>query len=166
MKKVLALAIIATLTIFSCRTAKAQTSNPVHQMLGSVRGLLGDTVTNTGTGYDSIILNQNYSNGLIEVQCTKISGTLGGVLKIQACNTTGPLTNFSHWNTLNDSATVTNTTGEKSYYFQIPSFRQGTAGITQPVATELPYYIYRILWTGTGTMSGSIKSYACLRLKQ
>lgn len=145
-------------------TAVAQTNSPVQQMPGHVRGLKGDTVTNTGTVYDSVILKLNYSAASIEVQCTKISGTLGGILKVQALN---QMSATPSWTTLTDTATVTNTAGMKAYLFQLPGANWvNNAGVLKNgTPASLPYYIYRILWTGTGTMSGSMKSYACLRLK-
>lgn len=156
MKKTLLLIIALGLFI----VGSAQVSSPVIQMKGHVHAITGDTITNTGTVYDSIALNLSYSCATIEVQCTKISGTLGGTLKLQVCNKTG-LSTVPNWTTLQDTATVTNTAGSKSYFFQLPGIQsKANDGIfTWPVPPFLPYYCYRILWTGTGTMSGSMKSY-------
>lgn len=175
--KNLSLAIFATLSllILSCKVAKTQTTSPVHQMFrpplgfAGVSGTSADTITNTGTAYDSINLLLAYRTGVIEVQCTKISGTLAGTLKIQAAIANGYATGPS-WITLQDTATVTNTSGTKSYFFQLPGTQRldnaasgsGTVSVW-PVPPVLPYYIYRVLWTGSGTMVGSMKSYACLR---
>lgn len=141
-----------------CFTAAAQVNSPVQQMPGKVRALKGDTITNTGTVYDSIVLNLSYNAASIEVQCTKISGTLGGILKVQALN---KMTATPSWTTLSDTATVTNTSGTKSYFFRLPGAAQANnAGtLKNNVPYFLDFYVYRILWTGTGTMSGSMKSY-------
>lgn len=160
MKKFLSIISISLL----CLSAAAQTATPVQQMKGSVRGIKGDTITNTGTVYDSIILNLPYRCGGIEVQCTKISGTLGGQLTLQASiKQNGTIA--TSWLTLQDSVTVTNTSGAKSYFFPLPGVQRlaNDAKFTEPTPPLIPYYIYRILWTGTGTMSGSMKSYAVLR---
>lgn len=165
MKKIFAIAIFSLLTL----GLAAQVNSPVQQWLGAVHGKLGDTITNTGTAYDSIVLNLNYSSAQIEVQVTKISGTLGGQLTIQGANKPLTTTSTAVWTTLNDSITVSNTSGEKSYYFGLPTWalpKNGKTGLTQPTPLTLPYYCYRILWTGTGTMSGSMKTYGCMRVKQ
>lgn len=162
--------ILISIAIFSI-SAVAQVNSPVQQMLGYAPGAgvagggcyhcggtKADTVTNTGFAYDSIVLNMSYNVASIEVQCTKISGTLGGTLKVQALN---KMTSTPSWITLNDTATVTNTSGTKSYFFQLPGPQRldNTATQNYPVPPFLPFYIYRVLWTGTGTMSGSMKAY-------
>lgn len=161
MKKFLSIIAISLITFGVSAQITAPTKQMTrHTVCKGCSGTQADTATNTGTAYDTIVLNLPYRNASIEVQCTKISGTLGGILKVQVANvntlTTGP-----SWKTLTDTATVSNTTGTKSYYFELPGAAQlnNTGTLKNNVPSTLPYCIYRILWTGTGTMSGSMKAW-------
>ncbi len=85
---------------------------------------------------------------------------MGGKLTIQGTN---KLFVTGAWKTLNDTITVGTGSGTIAYYFQLPSYQTVTpttsSTLRLPTPYFLPYAYYRIVWTGTGTMSGSMKSY-------
>lgn len=102
-----------------------------------------DTVTNTATAY--LTSPRVVAKGIVTIQVnvTKISGTVGGTISLQ-----GSLdgTNFKALNTVETQtalATITATDATNVYHWRLS-------------ANHFPYY--RVSWTGTGTMSASFTS--------
>lgn len=105
-----------------------------------------DTLSNTDTGYARFTFNANYSF-LFTFNVTKISGTVGGALQLQAS------TDGTNWQSvIGDTAscitcigatgTVTNTAGTKGYTWVVPQDKMA-----------FPYWQVRIISTGTMTAS-------------
>lgn len=121
-------------SIFTAISASAQTS------LYGTNGYVRDTVTNTGAKvlFTRVTGGQAYIS--IQVDITKISGTLGGTLTIVASNDGVTYYDIGNLTTENrDTAyTVTNTASQGYIYRCKPGFKY-----------------YGVRWTGTGTMSGS-----------
>jgi hypothetical protein len=132
MKKILFLSMIAV--CLSVINVSAQTS------LYGTNGYVRDTVTNTGAKvlFTRVTGGQAYIS--IQVDITKISGTLGGTLTIVASNDGVTYYDIGNLTTENrDTAyTVTNTASQGYIYRCKPGFKY-----------------YGVRWTGTGTMSGS-----------
>jgi hypothetical protein len=124
---------LAILTIVVCASAQ--------ENLKSVYNLNSDTVTNTGTVYlTSPRLAGAKETTTIQVNVTKISGTVGGTISLM-----GSLdgTNFKALNTAETQtalATVTATDASNVYHWRL---------------NGNPFLYYRVSWTGTGTMSAS-----------
>lgn len=122
----------------------AQT-NPVT--MTNPNGLTIDTVTNTGSEgpyFKAVGPNRNKVNITLEV--TKISGTVGGTIVLQASNNptydAATFATIKNWG-IDSSVTATNATNNYNFSDYTGSF-----------------VYYRVLWTGTGTMSASYKAYA------
>lgn len=118
--------------------AKAQQS--VLSDLKSVYNLTRDTVSNTGTIYLTSGRVAGPGDVTIQVNATKISGTVGGTISLQ-----GSLdgTNFKALNTVETQtalATVTATDASNVYHWRL---------------SGSPFLYYRVSWTGTGTMAAS-----------
>lgn len=106
--------------------------------------LTSDTVTNTATVYltSPRVLGEK-STTVIQVDVTKISGTVGGTISLQG--SVDGLT-YKALNTVETQtalATVTATDATNTYHWRI-AFN--------------PFLYYRVSWTGTGTMSASFKA--------
>lgn len=135
MKKLIFI-LLAGLVAFS---ASAQVAD-FYQPLGT--NLTIDTVTNTGTSYVTTrkMADLNVTYTTIQVNVTKISGTVGGTISLQ-----GSLdgTNFKALNTAETQtalATVTATDATNVYHWRL---------------NGSPFLYYRVSWTGTGTMAAS-----------
>lgn len=107
-----------------------------------------DTVVNTATATVSTRLMPVYntfSETLVWISVTKISGTVGGTITLQG-SIDG--TNWKAINT-NDSqtalATITATDASNTYHYRL-------------LGGNFPYL--RVSWTGTGTMSASFSAKA------
>jgi len=104
-----------------------------------------DTVTNTATGTVQcrILKDLPTVNTTIQVNVTKISGTVGGTISLQ-----GSL-DGTNWKALNTAetqtalATITATDATNSYHWRL---------------TGSPFLYYRVSWTGTGTMAASFSA--------
>jgi hypothetical protein len=137
MKRILIIAMVAFVaTIVFPETVYAQKD------LKSIHSVTSDTVTNTATVYlTSPQVNFNKgANTTVQVNVTKISGTVGGTISLQG-SIDG--TNFKALNTPDTQtalATVTATDATNVYHWRL-------AGN--------PFTYYRVSWTGTGTMSAS-----------
>lgn len=109
--------------------------------LTSVYSLTRDTVTNTGTIYLTTPRLAGVSGiTTIQVNVTKISGTVGGTISLL-----GSLdgTNYKALNTAETQtalATITATDASNVYHWRL---------------SNNPFLYYRVSWTGTGTMSAS-----------
>ena len=119
-------------TVSSVNVAQAQVSDMV-----SSDNFTTDTVTNTGTAYLSLKLTGYYTVS-IQVNVTKISGTLGGTIVLQ-----GSL-DGTNYVTIPSSSSLTVTNVASQGYLWTYS--------------NSPYLYYRVLATGTGTMSGIISA--------
>lgn len=105
----------------------------------------GSPVTNTGTATSTIAVKQVSSLVTVQSVFTKTSGTLGGTATLQ-----GSLDGVNY-TTIATAATVA---GASTYTV--------TDVATQSVIFVVKnqgYYYYRISWTGTGTMVGTLESY-------
>lgn len=123
--------------------AVSQASNN-EQSLKSIYSLTSDTVTNTATIYLTSTrvssTNSLSQQTTVQVNVTKISGTVGGTISLL-----GSLdgTNFKALNTIETQtalATITATDASNVYHWRL---------------TGSPFLYYRVSWTGTGTMSAS-----------
>jgi hypothetical protein len=109
--------------------------------LTSVYSLTRDTVTNTATIFlTSPRMAGTKDMATIQVNVTKISGTVGGTISLL-----GSLdgTNFKALNTAETQtalATVTATDASNVYHWRL---------------NGNPFLYYRVSWTGTGTMAAS-----------
>lgn len=112
--------------------------------------LSGDTVVNTGTKFCSLRLAQSYKKVTVQALITKISGTVAGTLTLQGS------IDGTNWVTADTASFVT----------------EGAATFTATnVATQNktwimngdPYLWYRLSYTGTGTMSATLKGYVLPR---
>lgn len=153
-------AIIALLLMLSTTACQAQQGS-LQQMYG-IRGTAGDTIKNTGTAYDSLLMGNAYAAGSIVTTITKISGTVSPTILIQAS------VDGYHWVTFGqDTVVLSNATGTVSHTWQLPGLPQksGTTGSTvyQMTPSVLPFLYYRIFATGTGTMQAIIKSWFAAR---
>src|SRR5579885_2746602 len=133
MKKIMFL--LASVLCVAVTNVSAQTS-----LISTGNSLTRDTVTNTGVKTLTARVVGNPTYVTIQVDVTKISGTLGGTLIPVASNDGVTFYDISNLTTeTRDTAyTVTNTTSQGYAYRLKPGFRY-----------------YGVRWTGTGTMSGS-----------
>jgi hypothetical protein len=139
MKNVLIVGLVALLSISFAEAQVAEFFNAL-----STGGVFpkSDTVTNAGTGTVQCRLLRAVAvtNTTVQVNVTKISGTVGGTISLQ-----GSLDGVN-WRALNTVdtqtalATITAADATASYHWRL-------AGS--------PFLYYRVSWTGTGTMSAS-----------
>jgi hypothetical protein len=129
MKKILFLIMLATVFIAALpQKTEAQTS-----LISAGNSLARDTVTNTAAkswlgqfaGYHSTVT--------IQVDITKISGTLAGSLTVVASN------DGVTYQAIGSAFTVTDVASQSTNFSPTLGFRY-----------------YGVKWTGTGTMSGSL----------
>lgn len=104
-----------------------------------------DTVVNTATAFITCkkLADVNASYVTVQVNVTKISGTVGGTISLQ-----GSLdgVNFKALNTRETQtalATITATDATNVYHWRLDGS---------------PFLYYRVSWTGTGTMSASFSA--------
>lgn len=128
-------------------------SNKVYTMKSTTyTSLTLDTVTNTGSNSVTLQVQNWYKTVTIQPVITKISGTVGGTVTLQGSN------NGSNYVTID------------SHFIKSPvPFTYGTAVTYTPtdvttnttafVIKGSPYAYYRVSYTGTGTMSASLKAY-------
>ena len=122
----MAIGLIATMPLQS----EAQTP-----MVGA-NSLTTDTVTNTASKTLVLKVPGYHSSVTIQVDITKISGTLGGTLVPIASN--DGTTYYDCSASSSDTVTVANSESQGKLYSMPPG-----------------YLYYGVKWTGTGTMSGS-----------
>lgn len=145
--KILFASLVALLltTAFMSPTANAQDNS--GYFLSSATHAALDTCTNAGTVTQSKAITGWQDFITVTCQVTKTSGTLGGTLVMYGST---QASSPDIWVQV-DSAhtyTVTNTAGSKVYVFEID-------------ASKFQYY--KVVWTGTGTMVGTIKTHALWR---
>lgn len=121
--------------------AKKAIGTPTYML--SSYSLTSDTCTNSATTYVGLPVLNWYQTVSIQVVVTKISGTVAGTVTVQGSvdgtNYVTVSSSFSTAQTLSPSNQATNTK-----LFTI---------------TGSPYKYYRLSYTGTGTMSATIKGY-------
>lgn len=152
--------ILITLFAFVAMLCQAQFSTPT-QMTG-IRGILGDTITNTGTAYDSVLINGPYPAASVVATIKKISGTVSPTLLLQAS------ADGIHWVTFGqDTDVISNSTGTVSFTWQLPGLPMKSRTVNSTVYTlnpqVLPFLYYRVFATGTGTMAAILKSWIAIR---
>jgi len=106
--------------------------------------IAGSPVTNTGVGTATATITQSYETATIQAVFTKTSGTLAGTATLQAS------LDGTNYATVATQATVA---GAATYTV--------TDVATQSVIfiiNKAPYKFYRVSWTGTGTMVGTISA--------
>lgn len=135
MKKILSIVMILGLML-SFFGANAQT----FAMTGN-----GVTVTNTGTSACSLKVSKAYNTVSVQGVFTKTSGTLGGTATLQ-----GSIDGVT-WETVPVSLVA----GGASTYTVTDTASQGKTF----VVTGSPFLYYKISWTGTGTMVGTVSGY-------
>jgi len=106
-------------------------------------GSTSDTVTNSATGYVGYTLTRYYTKISIQVIITKISGTVGGTVTVQGSLDGTTYTTVDSDITTSSTLTPTNQTTNSKIF----------------TITGSPYKYYRLSYTGTGTMSATIKGY-------
>lgn len=108
--------------------------------------LTSDTVTNTGTSYLQITLNNYYEKIEFQPVITKVSGTAAGTVTLQGSidgtNYVTVSSDYSSARTLSVSNTTTNT--------------------ALFVVTSSPYKYYRLSYTGSGTMVCTMRGFVSL----
>lgn len=126
--------LIAILGLF-CLTSNAQVTNMTSRYSNTT-----DTVSNTDTKYMYVTVTASHENVSIQPVITKVSGTVAGTYFIQ-----GSLdgTNYVSNIVSTDSVTATNVT-TNTYIWAL---------------TSKAYKYYRIGYTGSGTMSTTLKGY-------
>jgi hypothetical protein len=108
--------------------------------------LTSDTVTNTGTSYLQITLNNYYEKVSFQPVVTKVSGTAAGTVTLQgSVDGTNYVTVSSDYSNAR-TMTVTNVTTSTAFF----------------VVTSSPYRYYRLSYTGSGTMVCTLKGYVSL----
>jgi hypothetical protein len=93
-----------------------------------------DTVTNTASATWYTTTGGQNSSFSLQINITKISGTVGGTLRVMYSN------DGSNWFSFASDSTITPTDASGSYGWQLNN-------------VSAPYI--GVKWTGTGTMSGS-----------
>lgn len=121
--------------------------NPLHEVIATPASDYIDTVTNTGTSYISTIVKSrgNATTTTIQVNCTKISGTVAGTITIQ-----GSLDNVN-FKALPTEETQTALATATALDVASQTFVWRLKGS--------PFTYYRISWTGSGTMAASFNGY-------
>jgi len=105
----------------------------------------GSPVTNTGTATVTSTILNSYETATIQAVFTKTSGTLGGTATLQASLDGTNYATVATAATVAGAATYTVTdVASQSVIF---------------IINGAPYKYYRVSWTGTGTMVGTIAAY-------
>jgi hypothetical protein len=121
--------------------------------LKSVYSLTLDTVTNAGTKTMTMPVSLAYKTISIGVTVTKVSGTLGGTITLQGS------VNGVNYVTI-PTAYIETPSGQAPYSvsgaatYTVPDYSAPTKIFT---INGSPYVYYRVSYTGTGTMVGTIK---------
>jgi len=131
MKKILFLGIAALIALATLAPAKAEAQTV--SLVSTSNGLTKDTVTNTAAKILAKQVAGYKATVTIQIDITKISGTLGGTLIPVGSN------DGVKWYAAGSSTfSVTDVASQGTLF-----------------APPLGYAYYGVQWTGTGTMSGS-----------
>lgn len=104
----------------------------------------GSPVTNTGTATATATINSSYETVSIQAIFTKTSGTLAGTATLQASLDGTNYATVATQATVAGAATYTVTdVASQSVIF---------------IINKAPYKYYRVSWTGTGTMVGTVSA--------
>lgn len=137
MKKLFSLLILMAF-LLTLVNVQAQTSTMIQS---------GDTVINTATKACSLKVAQSYKKVTVQALITKISGTVGGTLTLQ-----GSVDNGTTWSTVDSASFVSD--GPATF---TPT---NVASQTKTwIINGSPYLWYKLSYTGTGTMSATLKGY-------
>lgn len=120
-----------------------QRSGKVNKTMLSNYSLTSDTITNSGSGYVDYTLTNYYEKVTFQPVVTKLSGTAGGTVTLQVSNDG---TNYVTISSTYASATTMSVTNV-------------TTNTTMLTVTSSPYRYYRLSYTGSGTMSCTLKGY-------
>ncbi|MEB3151458.1 MAG: hypothetical protein VKL60_20880 [Sphaerospermopsis sp.] len=105
----------------------------------------GSPVTNGGTATATATINNSYETATIQAVFAKTSGTLGGTATLQAS------LDGTNYATVPTAATVA---GAATY-----TVTDVASQSVIFIINKAPYKFYRISWTGTGTMVGTLTAY-------
>lgn len=122
-------------------TLETQAQSP-EAILSAGNSLALDTVVNTAAETTVARRVSPWRTGgqvTFHVVVTKISGTVGGTMKLQGSMVGG--NTATNWIDIGSATT--------------PSDASASYGFN----TSVRWYYYRIIWTGTGTMSASFRTY-------
>jgi hypothetical protein len=139
MKKIF---ILFTALLFCLSIVNAQTI----QMTGTYT--TGDTVLNTATKACSLKLAKSYKQVSIQTVITKISGTVAGTVTLQGS------VDGTNYVTVDSAAILSN-------HSPFPTYT-ATNTATQSkvwIVNNSPYLWFKLSYTGSGTMSATLKGY-------
>jgi hypothetical protein len=105
--------------------------------------LSSDTITNAGSGYVGLTVTQTYNRISIQAVVTKISGTVAGTVTVQGS------VDGTNYVTVNSSYITSTTHTATNVATSTKMF----------VITGSPYKYYRLSYTGSGTMSATLKGF-------
>lgn len=125
-----------------CLTSNSRGKHAVYSMTQAY-GSASDTVVNTATGYVGLTVLNHYERVGIQTVITEISGTTGGTVTLQG------------------SIDGTNYVTVSSSFSDAQTYTPTDVAVSSKLftVTGSPYKYYRLSYTGTGTMSATIKGY-------
>ena len=130
MKKIISILVLACV----CFAAQAQTRPTL--LTTTSYGLTLDTVTNTASKVTTAFRVPKFNNGVTaQVIVTKISGTVGGSIGLYGSM------DGTNWSLIGSASTPSDASANYSFN------------------TVVAWGYYQLKYTGTGTMSASVKSY-------
>jgi hypothetical protein len=137
--------IMLTLLVLSAALASAQT----YDLKSAYNATTTDTVTNTGVRNQQFAIAGGGAVGTIQVNAVRISGTQGGVIRLYGTLDRAPYGASTSWVRVapTDSLVVPNAAAATKAFDISPTKFTG----------------YRVQWTGTGTMSSTMKSKVYIR---
>jgi len=145
MKKSFIIAML--MSVFTLVTAQAQTFkllNGEGYLKSTVNHATTDTITNTTPEYQYVNIDGYHDVITIQPTITKISGTVGGTLKLQ-----GSVDNVGYTDIASQTYTATDTATQTATFTCNPSI----------------FRWYRISYVGSGTQSAKIKTPVIARKK-
>jgi len=125
-----------------CLTAGIKLRHVVTTMTQAY-GSTSDTIVNTATGYVGLTVQNYYDKVGIQTVITKISGTVAGTVTLQGSNDGTNYVTVSSSYSDAQTHTATNVATSTKLF----------------TITGSPYKYYRLSYTGSGTMSATIKGY-------
>jgi len=135
-----------SITLTGYFTGSGQRMSKLSKNMLSDYSLSSDTITNSGSGYVAITIDKYWEKISFQPVVTKLSGTAGGTVTLQGSNDG---TNFVTVNSSYASATTMSVTNV-------------TTSTALLIVTSSPYKYYRLSYTGSGTMSCTLKGYVSL----
>jgi len=132
-----------SITLTGYFVGSGQRMSKVAKTMLSSYSLTSDTITDTGSGYVAITIDKYWEKVSFQPVVTKLSGTAAGTVTLQGSNDG---TNFVTVNSSYVSATT----------MTVTNVTTSTALLT---VTSSPYKYYRLSYTGSGTMSCTLKGY-------